>query len=67
MPWKQLQSRDHYKTQWKSLKDTTEISGLTSKLQALHGDLVDVHGSTHVILPDFCVNAQVSNVKEQER
>lgn len=40
---------------------------LTFKLQSLHCDLFDVCSSTHVKLPDFGVNAQVTNMKHQER
>lgn len=40
---------------------------LTFELQALHGDLVDVGGGTHVVLPDFGVDAQVSDMENQKR
>lgn len=40
---------------------------LTFELQTLHGDLFDVCGGTHVKLPDFDINAQMSNMKDQER
>lgn len=40
---------------------------LTFELQTLHGDLSDVGGGTQVKLPDSDVDAQLSEVKEQER
>lgn len=40
---------------------------LTFELQTLHADLFDVRRGAHVILPDFGVDAQMSNMKDQER
>lgn len=58
-----------------TLQDTSENTEtqtgqqrkLTVELQALHSDLVDVRRGTHVIFPDFGVDAQVSDMKDQER
>lgn len=40
---------------------------LTFELQTLHGDLFDVCRGTQVKLPDFDIDAQLSNMKEQKR
>lgn len=42
------------------------VNLLTFELMAFHGDLADVCCGAYVILPDFSVDAQVSNVKGQE-
>lgn len=39
---------------------------LTFELQTLHGDLFDVGCGTQVELPDFDINAQMSNMKDQK-
>lgn len=39
----------------------------TFELQTLHAYLFDIHRGTHIVLPDLGVNAQMSNMKDQER
>lgn len=43
------------------------LRAMTFELQALHGDFLDERRGTHVKLPDFSIDTQVTEQEDQER